>query len=996
MPMLSLRLLTAIATLMLLGALPAQGALFLRQGDLVRATPLDLDVRAAIERLCRGPTPHERAQGLESAVPPGTTLLQVRHEGHALVLVFDEVLLLAAASGRIEAAIEQLTKSAFDTAAQQGLAITTVHLHIHKDGEERDLTQRLRRGPTAAIAEPSAAPQARVVGQIGALSGVRIAISPGHGYYWHSTFGWTTQRGFIDGTVEDLHTAEICNDFVIPMLQNLGADIVLCREHGEISSEVIGDNDNGAPLYSESGGFSLSASSGYNGLSYRFASITAVPTATATWTLSVPRDGVYPVYVYFRAGVNRSTAARYSVVHTGGTTVHEVDQTVDDRTWVWLGDYAFAAALPAQIVLDNQSSNGSVVIADAVRVGAGNGSLVRGTGTSGQARWREASRYWAQYNGAPSTVWDNTAGGQDNDDDVTCRPRFAEWRSADAYLSLHTNAGGGAGTSTYIHDTAPSAGSTTLRSRIHTQIVADVRADYAPTWTDRGQLSANFGEVRELTTMPGVLIELAFHDTVGSLDLNAIHDPRFRYTAGRAIARGVLRYFQPAAVFPPEPPISLRVLQDGARGLRVSWNAAANATSYIVEWSPDGKGFVPAATVTGTTTWSTGALPFDAMVSFRVRAQNVSGQSVPTEVLTAGTDHLGQAQVLLVQGFDRLSRQVPVRANTKDFLARFGQAIRGAPFSVGFDACTNDAVRTGQVLLANYRAVIWASGEESTTDESFDATEQFLLTGYLNVGGRLFCSGAEIGWDLDAQGSVSDRAFLNNQLGVSYVSDDSGVYTLQAGVAGSIFQGLAAAQFDNGTFGAYDVDFPDVLAPFSAQSTVCLCYGNGLVAGVQRSQGNARVLTLGFPFETITDAAVRAEVMRRALLFVLDPLPISCPPTVALGQRLQLQIDAPADPNELYLTLCSYARAPGIALPGGGLLPLQYSFLIDASLDPATPVFGGFLGTLDAAGRASPFVDVPPLSFLIGLPLYFSGLTAPIGPFVEDRVFNWVGAVITP
>ena len=40
--------------------------------------------------------------------------------------------------------------------------------------------------------------------------------------------------------------------------------------------------------------------------------------------------------------------------------------------------------------------------------------------------------------------------------------------------------------------------------------------------------------------------------------------------------------------------------------------------------------------------------------------------------------------------------------------------------------------------------------------------------------------------------------------------------------------------------------------------------------------------------------------------------------------------------------------------------------------------------------------NVPPLPFLIGFPLYFSGLTAPVGPFVEDRVFNWCGAVIVP
>ncbi|MGE3173059.1 MAG: N-acetylmuramoyl-L-alanine amidase, partial [Planctomycetota bacterium] len=694
-------------------------------------------------------------------------------------------------------------------------------------------------------------------------------------------------------------------------------------------------------------------------------------------------------------GANRSSVARFTVHHTGGSTLYQIDQTLDDRTWVRLGDHAFSQAQGAVIVLDNQSPTGGVVIADAVRLGAGNGSINSGGGTSGQRRWRECSRYWAQYAGAPSTVWNSIAGGQDNDDDVTCRPRFAEWRTADAFVSLHTNAGGGAGTSTYIHNTAPSAGSSTLQSRIHTQLIADLRAEWAPTWTDRGQLSANFGEVRLLSTMPGVLIELAFHDTPGSLDLNSIHDPRFRYLAGRAIARGVMRYFQPVAPFVPEPPAALRVVQDGARGLQVAWNAVVGATDYVVEWSPDGKGFVEAASVAATT-WSTGPLPFDALWSFRVRSRNSSGCSVPTEVLCAGTDHLGTARVLLVQGFDRLSRTVPVRDNSRDYLARFGQAIRdNAAFSVAFDAATNDAVKAGAVLLANYEAVIWASGEESTADETFDAQEQFLVTGYLNAGGRLFASGAEIGWDLDAQGSVVDRTFFNTELGADYVADDANVYFLQAGVAGGIFDGLPAGRFDDGTFGTYDVDWPDVLAPFGPGSSVCMRYSNGQVAGVQRVNGSERTLLLGFPFEAITDRQLRASVMRRALRFLLD-LPLDCAETIALNNRLNLAIDSPADAGETYVVLCSYARQPGIPLPGGGLLPLQYSFLIDASIDPSFPLFGNFVGTLDGAGQAAPFVDVPPLAFLIGFPLYFSGLTAPPGPFVEDTVFNWVGTVIVP
>ena len=86
-----------LACAALLCALPAQGALWLRRGDLVQAQPIDTSVRAAIERLCAGPSAGERAQGLESAVPAGTRLVEARTEGTALTLVFDEPLLLAAA-----------------------------------------------------------------------------------------------------------------------------------------------------------------------------------------------------------------------------------------------------------------------------------------------------------------------------------------------------------------------------------------------------------------------------------------------------------------------------------------------------------------------------------------------------------------------------------------------------------------------------------------------------------------------------------------------------------------------------------------------------------------------------------------------------------------------------------------------------------------------------------------------------------------------------------
>ncbi|MCC7066246.1 MAG: N-acetylmuramoyl-L-alanine amidase, partial [Planctomycetes bacterium] len=573
-------------------SLAAQEVLFYRANNLAAVPPLHTSVDTAIRHLCAGPDATELAAGYSTQLPAGTRLLHSRIIGQKLELVFSEDLLRAGTGCSLESALEQINKTALNAPG-----ITDVRLSIRfAHGSEQDLGDLLGH-PLANLPQPpSPPPITSLTGLPGALAGKRIAVSPGHGYYWHSTLGWTTQRGVIDGLTEDIHTAEICNQYLIPFLQNLGADVVMTREHGEENFDNLVDNDVGAPNYTETGGWSTSASSGYNGGGYRFASTGATETATATWQIPVARDGFYPVFVWLRASSNRTPQANYRIHHTGGVTTAQLDQTRDTLTWAHLGNYWFSAAQGARIVLSNQSAASGVIIADTVRLGGGLGSLVRGGTTSNRLRWQECARYWAQFSGAPSTVYDSIAGGQDNDDDVTARPRFAEWRTADAYLALHTNAGGGAGTDTFIYSGTPTPGSAALSNAVHTQIVNDLRAFYNPAWVDRGQQSANFGEVRLLSTMPGILVELAFHDTAGSTDHTALHQPEFRYFAARAYARGVLRYFFPTAAFPPEPPTALRVTQDGARGLRVAFDAVAGATSYSIEQSNDGKGFVQVGT----------------------------------------------------------------------------------------------------------------------------------------------------------------------------------------------------------------------------------------------------------------------------------------------------------------------------------------------------------------------------------------------------------------
>ena len=974
--------------------LPAQQVLWYRDRNLAASGPVHANLLAAMQQLCAGPTASELAQGYHSSLPTGTQCLAASIAGNTATVVFSMQLL--AGAGGLEDAIEQIDKTVLSTSGVQRVAIWLEA----SDGSRQELGALLQHAaplPQVTAMAANTGP-ASLVAPFGTLSGKRIAVSPGHGYYWHSTLGWTTQRGVIDGLVEDIHTAEICNRYLIPFLQNMGADIVMCREHGEQDVDAVIDNDAGAPAYAETGGWSTSASSGYLNSGYRFAASNAIAeTATASWQIPIAKDGLYPVYAWFRASSNRTPEANYRVHHAGGLATVVVDQTRDNLTWAHLGNFWFAAAQGARIELSNFSASPGVVIADAVRLGGGVGSIARGAGTSNQSRWREAARYWAQFSGAPSTVYNSISGGQDNDDDVTARPRFAEWRGADAFLSVHTDAGGGSGTSTFIYNGGATAGSAALSQAVHTQIIADLRNNWNATWTDRGQLQANFGELRLLSTMPGILCELAFHDTPGSLDHNSLHDPKFRYLVARAYARGVLRYFAPGAAFPPEPPTALRVTQDGARGLRVAWDPAPGASYYTIEASHDGKGFAEVGTAAANS-WSTGALPHHSWLSFRVRAWNATGRSFPTEVLTAGTDHLASAQALLVQGFDRLGRTVKGPENTRDYLHRIGDACRrDANFSLGFDAASNEAVQLGRVALGNYDAVLWSLGEESTADETFSNLEQVLVSNYLNSGGSLLVSGAEVGWDLDAQGSTSDRAFFRNVLGATYVADDANTYGLQAGVPGTVSAGLLASSFDNGTGPTYNVDYADVLVPSNGNGQVCLRYSNGLGAGVQMQNPatGARVVTLGLPLDAMLDDASRAQLVRQSLQYLLPEMPLAGATTATLGQATPFNLTLPGEAGMPYLVAISEGIQNGAVLPLGSVFPLDLGPILEASLTPGSPFFVNFSGTLDANGHAVPTLIAPYLPILNGLPLYVAGFSmSPILP-IERQLSNWRRIVLS-
>ncbi|MAE95073.1 MAG: hypothetical protein CL910_10470 [Deltaproteobacteria bacterium] len=826
----------------------------------------------------------------------------------------------------------------------------------------------------------------------GALAGREIVISPGHGYYWHSSLGWTTQRGEIDGLIEDIHTHEIVHDHLLPYLERSGARTILCRARSRSPEEHVIQNDDGFPAYAETGSWFTSGSSGMGGTTYRYATTSPTGGATASFTTTITTTGHYPVYVGYRGSSNRTTAARIEIAHAAGTSWRTVDQTRFDRRWLYVGTFPFRAFEPATVTVTSQSTAAGVVISDAVKIGDGDGVIPRGGGTSGQAQWRECSRYHAEWFGAPATVWNSIATGQDNSDDVSCRPRFGEWYAnglADLYLSLHTNAGGGTGTSSFIHDTSPTAGSAAWQSTLHNRVINDIRSFWDPSWIDRGQMSANFGEVRHLQTMPGCLIELAFHDDLGG-DIEALHHPRFRRISGRAMGRAIMEYLAPGMPLLVDPPDAISMRNTFGGTLSVSWNTVSGATSYLVRISEDGFAFDDGTVVTGTTHTISG-LSHGTVRYARVAAVNASGTGPDSEPVGARSAPGGVAPLLVVNGFDRRDRYVKEHENPLHWVTVDGAAI-DAVVAAGypFDSATNESVAVFHTPLAGYECVGWILGEESTADETFSSLEQIRVNLYLLGGGRLFFTGAEVGWDLDLNGTANDRLFYNQALGQDYVADDAGVYTTQASAGGPLGV-LPAMTFDDGSNGIYDVDWPDVVQPAAGTGgQIVLRYATGTGAAVLH--GNGRTLGVGFPLEALVDPAHRALLMER-ILALMCPLPVRPQGTPTIGSTLTVDLDFPSSPGAAYVAGAAFTTDPAIVLADGRSIPLTLDPLLLFSLNPLQTLFTGMTGVLDPQGQGAFQVALPNDPSLVGFSPVFSALTLDISGAVGE-ISPWVRVTV--
>lgn len=569
------------------------------------------------------------------------------------------------------------------------------------------------------------------------LSGCHIALWQSHGRYFDQTENrWKWQRSMLWQTCEDLYTQSYVLPYLVPMLENAGACVMLPRERDVQKFEVLADNDD-ARQYAEEGAWEPGGPgfahlrqvyhTGENpfrdGTTRRTRTVTGDGTARAVWRADIPERGEYAVYVSYESTPESADDAHYTVHHLGGETSFAVNQTMGGGTWIYLGRFSFAPGHREVVTLSNGSRTaGRIVSADAVKIGGGYGNIARTPcdslrlpdteyieETSGYPRFCEGARYWLQWAGFPEEVYTPKRNTDDYKDDYMSR---AHWVNAlmggserlpdsvglripvDMALAFHSDAGvrdgdGIVGTLGIYYTRENrgkfAGGADRYRSRdltdlVQAQVVEDIRRTFEPGWQRRGLWNRAYYEAR-VPGVPTMLLELLSHQNFADMRLGS--DPRFKFLVSRAVYKGILQYISSQYGLPyvvqPLPVEAFAAEFTAADHVALSWSPvmdplekSAAPTGYVVYTRVDDGGFDNGRQVDK---------PYliveqqpGRIYSYRVTAVNEGGESFPSETLAVCRMPDEKGRVLIVNGFDRVSAPLSER---NDSLAGFRMEIDG-------------------------------------------------------------------------------------------------------------------------------------------------------------------------------------------------------------------------------------------------------------------------------------------------------------------------------
>lgn len=375
---------------------------------------------------------------------------------------------------------------------------------------------------------------------------------------------------------------------------------------------------------------------------------------------------------------------------------------------------------------------------------------------SGYPRFTEAARYWLQWAGIPDSIYSPSKGVNDYTDDYQCRGLWVNYLAGgsmanpteeglnipiDLAFAFHSDAGTTFNDSiigtlgifrTGSYDGKYTNGVSRYAAReltdlIQTQIVNDIRNLYHPNWTRRGMWNKSYSEA-STPKVPTMLLELLSHQNFA--DMRYGLDPRFRFTVSRSIYKGILKYlssqYNTEYEVQPLPVEAFTSEFIDENKVRLTWEPVedileptAKAKRYIV-YTKIGQGDFDQGTIVKTNSYEQD-IPLGVVVSFRITALNDGGESFPSETLSVGRAFNSKGNVLVINGFTRISAPDDFDAQGDSIAGFLDDKDHGVPY-------IKDISYIGK--MKEFRRIIpWMDDDASGFGDSYGNFETQVIAG---------------------------------------------------------------------------------------------------------------------------------------------------------------------------------------------------------------------------------------------------------------------------
>jgi hypothetical protein len=330
-------------------------------------------------------------------------------------------------------------------------------------------------------------------------------------------------------------------------------------------------------------------------------------------------------------------------------------------------------------------------------------------------------------------------------------------------------------------------------------------------------------------------------------------------------------------------------------------NGGANDDTYDLTLSGVPAGWTctyttPAGTYSGPSTLSllSGEL---ADVSLDLDSQGMPGPGVVTlDIVSQGNPQntasltctkINGMDVLLVDDDQGEDREVPIQASLDAAGVTYATFIR------------DEGPLTADNLTNAAEAVLWSCGSSADYPQppvTLDAGDRDAIGAYLDAGGRVCLTGADIAHDLGYESSSNYAGtWLDDYFGVDYINFSSfrwNIVGVPGDPIGDGYTNLALL-----SSGDYTQLTPDGVAPIENGIVSFDYYNSDRDAVIRTESGGAKTVFFSFGLEGLSSSSARDEIVDRVIEWFGGATGIADPQTAAPLVRLAQNVPNPFRPS---------------------------------------------------------------------------------------------------